>query len=62
MHDKIIRQLRIDRLKLQVEMLELERRVDQAYESDDPALKPFIDEAEKMIKKGRDMLEKTRIK
>lgn len=59
---EIRRKNRIDRIKLQIQLLELESRVEQAYSSGDPSLRPFITEAEKMIRKGRDMLENTRIK
>jgi hypothetical protein len=55
------RKVRIDRLKLQIEIMELERRVEQAYADGSTSLKPFIVEAEKMIAKGRDMLANTKI-
>ena len=57
---EIRRKVRIERIKLQVEMIELEKRIEQAYNSNQEEFIPYILQAEEMIAKGKEMLERTK--
>jgi hypothetical protein len=56
-----IRQFRLARIKLMVEILELERRVEMAYTAGPVVHATFIKEAENLIAQGKAMLEKLRL-
>lgn len=57
---KAARELRIPRLKLQVEVMELERLIEMAYQSGNRSPE-WMKEAERIIKQGKDLLEKTKL-
>jgi hypothetical protein len=51
-----IKRLRIERIKLQIDIMELERKIEIAYNIDPSAFKMFIDGAEELIKNGKHLL------